>query len=157
LSKAYYRDAVAALIKTDGFELTKAIAQDYCQVVIDVSDPLASPLVAMIYVFVSGVLQPSYIALSEHYDFPPGVLVLKGLLGLAVVALQRAVQGLTMKGPKFNARTVVAEVDSALSKPEVATLIEHLTARYSIKWREGRMVAASGDEDSESDNNSHRH
>ncbi len=154
--KEYFVAAVAEIVSSGQYHWTTQLALQYCKIRVDASNPLESPLVAMIYLFSSGVLQASFVALCEKLKVVVPKEVPIGMLGFAVLVMQRTVQGLTLKGPRFDCKTLTSDMDEMLAKPEHKQLIDFLLEHYTICREGGRVVLDRESGDSDSDANSHR-
>jgi hypothetical protein len=155
---AFCAAVLGAVLKSEAFEWTKAIAKEYCNVAIGAADPLASPLVALIFLFYSGVLQASLVSLAKEFDFVAPGTVPSGLYAFAIIAIQRTVQGLHLKGPKFDLKSLVVDVNAILTHRDNEDLLKRLSDQFTIHHRgSGDYVLGSNGDDSDSDNNAHRH
>jgi hypothetical protein len=156
-SPAEFCSAVLGVVlRCEAFEWTKACANEYCDVEIAASDPLASPLVALIFLFLSGILQRALVMLATEFNFVVPETVPVGLYSFAVTTIQRAVQGLPLKGSNFDCPSMVREVDTLLKHEDNKQLLEFLSNNYKIRRQGGEIVLLSLDDNSNSDNNAHR-
>jgi hypothetical protein len=120
------------------------------------SDPLASPLVALIFLFQCGLLQRALVVLADEYDFVAPETVPVGLYGFAITTIQRTVQGLPLKGSTFDCTSMVREVDALLKHADNKQLLAFLSTNFKIRRQGGEIVLLGPDDNSDSDNNAHR-
>jgi hypothetical protein len=62
-----------------------------------------------------------------------------------------------LKGADFDVRAKVAEVTEILSQSEHQQLLTFLSTNFKIRRQGGEIVLLGPNDDSDSDNNAHRH
>ncbi len=112
--------------------------------------PMASVPFAAAFLFVSRILRFALSDLVNHYQFAPvDDTHYQGLVGFAVVTIQRASKGLTLSGVGFESIKSNKDTNTLLEEGEFVGLCDLLRDNYTLTEQEA-------EEDADNEQRDHR-